>query len=369
MRRVTQAVEKLEEEFAAWLGAQGAVATGFGRSALRLALEAIPVRGGDVLVPDFICAQVPEAVRHAGGQPVFFPVRRDLTVDPADFEAAFTPQTRAAIAAHYFGRLLPGIERLAAVCRERGVPLVEDAALALEAVREGGRAGAFGVLAVFSLSKSDWCYGGGMVASSSPEMLGRLRALREEDLREYRWLSYRYGLLRRADFLANRPTWSRAAERAGRWLERLSGADGGNFYDAGRFDAALPEFAAARARRVLAGTPAATKRRQQVHGQLTKSLGGANSVLFRTQPEAGDAGSFLLLVCAGGGAEQWIEWAASEGVTLRRCWPAYQEIEGLAASRNLDWLAEHLLILEIHPQLAAAEIGRMKQTILRLLGE
>ena len=129
---VHRAVEKLEREFAAWLGVTGGVATGFGRSALALALEALSVRGGgDVLVPDFICAQVPEAVRRAGGRPVFYRVGRALRVNPAEFEAACTPQTRAAIVAHYFGRLLPEIRGLGEICRARGVALVEDCALAL----------------------------------------------------------------------------------------------------------------------------------------------------------------------------------------------------------------------------------------------
>ena len=95
----------------------------------------------------------------------------------------------------------------------------------------------------------------------------------------------------------------------------------------------LPEFAASRARRVFADASAATRRRQQILWQLTESLCEMKSALFRPQAEAGDAGSFLLLVCGGGQAEQWVEQAASEGVTLRRFWPAYQESAGLASQK------------------------------------
>jgi len=364
---MARAAEKLEQEFAAWLDARGAVATGFGRSALRLALEALEVRGGDVLVPEFVCAQVPDAVRCAGARPVFYLVRRDLTVDPAGFQVTLTPQTRAAIAIHYFGRLLPAVEQLDGICRAHGVPLIEDAALALGATQEGHRPGAFGLIAIFSLTKSDWCYGGGMVTSNSPEVLARLRALREAKLRPYSWLSFRYGLLRRIDFAANRPGLSRLAEHAGRWVERLSGASEGNFYDSGKFDAALAEFAARRARRVLAN--AATSQRRQILRQLTEALCDAGPILFRAQPEAGDAGSFLLLACPSGEAERWVEQAASEGVTLRRGWPVYQLIEGLRASEDLSWLAEHLLLLEIHPRLTRREVGRIAQTLRRLAGK
>jgi hypothetical protein len=46
-----------------------------------------------------------------------------------------------------------------------------------------------------------------------------------------------------------------------------------------------------------------------------------------------------------------VEQASAEGATLRRCWPAYQVIEGLRTGTELAWLGEHLLVLEIHPWL------------------
>ena len=362
---VHSAVEKFEQEFAACLGVTGGVATGFGRSALALALEALSVRAGDVLVPDFICAQVPEAVRRAGARPVFYRVGRDLRVNPAEFEAACTPQTRAAIVAHYFGRLLPEIRALDEICRARGVALVEDCALALEASAEGRRCGIFGDAAIFSFTKSAWCYGGGMATSNSPELRARMRALREERFERRSSLSFRYGLLRRADFAANRPAMSRVAERAGRWLERLSGLGDGNFYDAGRFDAALPAFAARRARRLLADLPEAIARRQRILCRLNEALAGGQ-VLLRPEPDPGDAGSFLLVRCASGRAEDWVKEAARSAVTLRRCWPAYQPVEHAQASSDLTWLADHLVILEIHPELTHEEIRTIAEALRRL---
>ncbi len=357
-----RALEELESEFARWLGVAGAVATGFGRSAAWLALEAAGVRDGEVLVPDFICAQILEAVRRAGARPVFYRVGRDLTVDPAAFEAALTPETRAAIIAHYFGRMLPGIAQLAAICRARGVHLVEDCALALGASGEGRKAGTFGDAAIFSFTKSDWCYGGGMAASNRWELLTELRALREKDLRVKRTHSLRYGLLRRADFTANRPAHSHVAGHVGRWLERLTGTEG-NFYDAGRFDAALPAFAARRARRLLAGLTRVTARRQQILRWLTASIGEAHQLLLRPQADPGDAASFLLVVCQSGSAKQWVEQGAHDGVTLRRCWPAYQDLAPGQQSPDVRWLAEHLLLLELHPDLTDDEATRVARVL------
>jgi dTDP-4-amino-4,6-dideoxygalactose transaminase len=363
MPRVTGAVEMLEREFARWLGVAGAVATGFGRSAAWLALEAAGVRGGEVLVPDFICAQILDAVRRAGGRPVFYRVGRDLTLDRASFEATFTPATRAAIVAHYFGRVLPGIAQLAAICRARGVHLVEDCALVLGASGNGRRAGTFGDTVVFSFTKSNWCYGGGLVASSRPELLVRLRALREQNLRMFPLHSFRYGLLRRADFAANRPAQSRIAEHAGRWLERLSGRGAGNFYDAGRFDAALPGFAARRAQRLLASLEEDIARRQQILRRLTQSLDDARQIVLRSQADPGDAASFLLVVCPTDRAEKWIERAARDGLTLRRCWPTYQDLAPEQQSRDVCYLADHLLLLELHPRQTDNETARIVRTL------
>ena len=357
------AVEKLEQEFATLLGAAGAVAAGFGRSALLLALIAAEVRGGDVLVPDFICAQVPEAVRRAGARPVFYRVQRDLTVSAAEFAGAFTPQTRAAIVAHYFGRVLPEIAALAALCRRKSICLIEDCALALGASLDGRPAGSFGNLAVFSFTKSEWCYGGGAATSPRRELVERMHAARAASFSAHGSLALRYGLLRRVDFAANRPRFARAAEHAGRWLERLMGPSdrtGGNFYDAGRFDAALPEFAARRALHILAELPATTERRRTLLHRLAASLSVAPlradcAILFRPVSDPGDAASFLLIQCPAGEAEDWIERATRLGVTLRRAWPAYQSLEPAQLEGDVAWLAEHLLAMEIHPQLSPEE--------------
>ncbi len=362
---MSDAVEKLENEFARFFGVAGAVATGFGRGAVWLALETLDVKGGDVLVPDFICAQVPDAVRRAGARPVFYRVNRDLAVSAMHFEVAITPNTRVAVIAHYFGRLLPNIAELAEICREHGIRLIEDCALAMEASLNGRRGGSFGELAVFSFTKSDWCYGGGMLTSNQPALLSKARALRKEKFRAARLLSFRYGLLRRADFTANRPRLARAAEAAGRRLERLTGSETGNFYDSGRFDAALPEFAASRARRSIAEIAANTARRQQIMRQLVQATPQPQQILLRPQYEPGDTGSFVLVKCPAGFAEDWIKQAAGKGVTLRRCWPAYQDLEPGQASAEVKWLADHLLLLELHPRIGRQETTRIAQVLAR----
>ncbi len=352
---MTSAVEQLELEFAAQYGFADSVAAGYGRAALRLTLDAVDLRGGDVLLPDFVCAQVPEAVRRAGGTPIFYPVGKDLGVAPEVFRAAFTTATRAAVAVHYFGRPLPSIESLAEICRERRVPFIEDCALVLGAPG----AGTHGDIALFSFTKSDWCYGGGMLAARSTELMARARALRDSTFHAAPNLAFGYGLLRRADYVANRPARSRPTEFAGRTLETLWGFRARGFYDSGQYDTLLPGFAARRVRRLLAELPANTAERRRIVEKIYDSLGPAMRLLFRPELSSQDSCAFQLVRSEAGEAIAWRERAAQAGVTLRHCWPAYQDAEAGRTNPALGWLAEHLLLMEIHPRLTGREVQRI----------
>ncbi|MFT4881013.1 MAG: aspartate aminotransferase, partial [Salinirussus sp.] len=69
------------------------IATAGGSEALHIAIEAHVDEGQEVVIPDpgFVSY---EALTHlAGGEPVPVPLRADLTLDPADVEAAITENT------------------------------------------------------------------------------------------------------------------------------------------------------------------------------------------------------------------------------------------------------------------------------------
>jgi aspartate aminotransferase len=71
------------------------IATAGGSEALHIAIEAHVDEGEEVVIPDpgFVSY---EALTHlAGGEPVPVPLREDLTLDPADVEAAITENTAA----------------------------------------------------------------------------------------------------------------------------------------------------------------------------------------------------------------------------------------------------------------------------------
>jgi dTDP-4-amino-4,6-dideoxygalactose transaminase len=119
------------------------IPVGNGTAALCLLLKALGLRDRDIAVPDSVCINVPLAVLLSGNRPVFLDVEEDtLGLSPDRLEAHVGP-LGAVVAVHAYGAPCR-IERLAAICSARGIPLLEDFALA-QGARVGGRpAGAFG---------------------------------------------------------------------------------------------------------------------------------------------------------------------------------------------------------------------------------
>ena len=146
-----EAVARFEHEFAAYCGTTEAVAVANGTDALHLILRALGIGAGDeVLVPANTFIATAEAVVLAGARPRFVDVDPvSLLMTPATAEAALTPSTAAIVPVHLFGHMadLPGLTALA---RARGLALVEDAAQAQGAERDGMRAGSGARAAGFS---------------------------------------------------------------------------------------------------------------------------------------------------------------------------------------------------------------------------
>ena len=180
-----------EAEFAAHCGAAQAIGMGNGLDALRLALEVAGIGPGDeVIVPahTFIatwlavqqCGATPVPVEPAGAQAGAY------TVDAAGVAAAITPRTKAVMPVHLYGHGADP-ESLRALCTERGLWLIEDAAQA-QGARHGGRAlGRFGAMGAFSFypGKNLGAFGdAGAVITDDPALAQALRERRNYGSRE-----------------------------------------------------------------------------------------------------------------------------------------------------------------------------------------
>jgi perosamine synthetase len=177
-------VEELEELVAAACGVEHAVAVSNGTAALHLAVLALGIGEGDeVIVPAYTFPATANVVRLAGATPVL------VDVDPATFNLdldlvyeAVTPNTKAVLAVHLFGRPLDWESLQSAVPPE--VVLLEDAAGALGASWRGmpcGGLGAAGCLS-FHPRKVVTTGEGGAVTTNDAELAASVRRLRHHGI-------------------------------------------------------------------------------------------------------------------------------------------------------------------------------------------
>jgi dTDP-4-amino-4,6-dideoxygalactose transaminase len=127
-----------EREFAAALGAPGALALNSCTAGLHTALVVGGVGPGDeVVTTPLTFAATANVVEHLRARPVFADVEPDtLLMDPARVEAAVGPRTRAVVAVHFAGHPVD-LDPIRDLARRRGLLLVEDAAHALPASYKG----------------------------------------------------------------------------------------------------------------------------------------------------------------------------------------------------------------------------------------
>jgi dTDP-3-amino-3,4,6-trideoxy-alpha-D-glucose transaminase len=240
-------LKRFEAEFAAYCGAAGAVGVGNGLDALALSLQALGVGPGDeVVVPAHTFIATWLAVARVGATPVAAePDGRGYSPTPRSIEPLIGRRTKAVIAVHLYGSA-EGAAELAALCRERKVLLVEDAAQAHGARSGGVAAGCHGAAGCFSFypSKNLGALGdGGAVVGNDEAVLDRLRVLRNYGSRhkylheeagvnsrldELQAAFLRVGLRRLDDDIARR------REIASTYLRRLQGAAGLELPDPGR---------------------------------------------------------------------------------------------------------------------------------------
>src|SRR5919197_6683952 len=117
-----------EKAFADYVGTKHAVAVSSCTAALHLAYLAAGVGPGDeVIVPSFTFAATASSVVACGATPVFADIvgLHDPSLDPEDVEARITPRTKAVTVVHFAGYAAP-VDRLAELCRRRGLYLIED---------------------------------------------------------------------------------------------------------------------------------------------------------------------------------------------------------------------------------------------------
>jgi aminotransferase len=169
-------VERFEEALGEHLGAH-VVMVNSGTSALQLAVELLELPpGSELVLPSFTWVGCANAVALAGHTPVFADVEADsANVSAGTVEPQLSERTGAVMPVHYAGKPAR-LDELA----ELGLPLLEDAAHAVDSALGGRPCGTIGRLGVLSFDsvKNLATPDGGAVVTADAELAERARRLR-----------------------------------------------------------------------------------------------------------------------------------------------------------------------------------------------
>ncbi len=180
-------VNGFEDDLEAYSGVGHAAALSSGTAAIHLALVILGVeRGDDVLVSTFTFSGSVNPIVYIGATPVM--VESEPTtwnMDPQALKEAIEDRKKktgkipkALVLVHLYG--MPALlDEIIGICREYGIPIIEDAAEALGSSYKGKKLGSFGDLGIFSFNgnKIITTSGGGALVSDNGDWIEKARFL------------------------------------------------------------------------------------------------------------------------------------------------------------------------------------------------
>jgi dTDP-4-amino-4,6-dideoxygalactose transaminase len=234
--------EKLEEEFAAYVGTRYAVAVNTGGMAIQMALRAFGLKPGDEVVHQVdTCVANAFAVMAAGVTPIFADINKDdFLLEPASVEDQVSPQTRVIMPVHMWGNP-ENMDWIRTFASQRDLYVLEDACLSLGAEWKGRRTGSSADAGVFSFGclKPIQAGEGGMIVTDDEALARELRVIRnwgdtttEYGVRDQRTLSWNGRISEivaavALEQLRGYPKYfSRLQEHVAIFVERLNSIDG-----------------------------------------------------------------------------------------------------------------------------------------------
>ncbi len=146
-KHVASFAEKVRE----YTCAKHAFLTTSATTALWMCMRLLGIGSGDeVIVSDFSFPATANIVEDVGARPIFADVSLDtFNILPEELERKITSKTKAVIFVDALGNP-SGINAIKAVCQERNIPLIEDAACAIGSSEHGVRCGNIADLTCFS---------------------------------------------------------------------------------------------------------------------------------------------------------------------------------------------------------------------------
>jgi len=173
-----QIVQQLEQELCTYLRVRHCIPVCNATVGLQVACQAMELTG-EVIVPAFTFAATPHAVAWCGLKPVFCDIAPEShLLDPDHAERLVTPDTRAILGVHVWGRAcFP--KQLQEIADRHGLALFFDAAHAFGCQHNGQMIGNFGKCEVFSFHATKFfnTFEGGAIATNDDELAARIRRM------------------------------------------------------------------------------------------------------------------------------------------------------------------------------------------------
>ncbi|MBL6278335.1 DegT/DnrJ/EryC1/StrS family aminotransferase [Micromonospora fiedleri] len=341
-------VDEFETAFAQHIGVPRPLVTSFNSctAATFTAVELAGIGPGDeVIIPTVCFVGVANAVAAAGARPVFCDVAtRTLNPSVADLDAVRTERTRAVIVLHYGGH--PGdIVAIADWCRDNGILLIEDAAIAVASRVDGRACGTFGDMAAWSFDhgKIVVTVDGGMLYVRDPELAERAPTL------AYLGLEQSSGY---DSALRQRTRW---------WDFEVS-----SFSRRSVTNDVLAAIGAVQLRRL----PEFIARRREIAAHYDEALAGVGAVACPPPLPTGHETSYYMY---------WIQFDGDirdeiardlyeEGIYTSFRYPPLHRVKAYGSDARLpcaEEAAERTLLLPIHQALTDAEVERVAETVRR----
>lgn len=172
--------QEFEKKFARFIGVKNAVGLNSGTAALHLAVKALNINSGEIIVPAITFVTTAFAATYNNATPIFADVYEDtLNIDVDDIKRKITSKTKAIIPVHYGGHPAE-MDEINEIAQQHNLKVIEDAAHACGAEYKGKKCGSFSDVACFSFHpvKNLATCDGGMLTTNDEKIDEKVRKLR-----------------------------------------------------------------------------------------------------------------------------------------------------------------------------------------------
>ncbi len=174
-------ITELEKRLCELTGAGYATAVSNGTAALHIACQAVGIQEGDeVITTPITFAASANCALYCGARPVFADIdSQTYNIDPARVAEKITDATKAVVAVDFTGQAAP-LDELLALCREKGIVLIEDAAHSIGTRYNGRPVGSIADITTFSFHPVKTVTGGegGAVLTNNRELYTKINLFR-----------------------------------------------------------------------------------------------------------------------------------------------------------------------------------------------